>query len=180
MYDDFHKELSLLMKLRGLIKKPTNKYFTPNTVPTFNGILDVINHSINKFSGGIEELSKKMDTTAGNIRNKCNVNNDRHFNVYELRDIIHITGENKILHTFCESHNHTCVRIKTYDDATDEELLSIRSKWDAERGETDQVIEKALSNQIITEQEAYKIKKEMCEDFKWELALLSRLEAIQS
>lgn len=179
MYNDFHKELSLLVKLRGYIQSPTNKDFYQGTAPTFNTILKTVNKSIDNHPGGIEEIADKINTKTGILKNKCDPDNDKHLNVYEFRNIILITNPNKILHTFCESHNHTCLKIKHFKHADNSELLNIRAKWDAERGETDQTIEKALNNQIISENEYRKIKKEMCEDFQREMELFSRLESMQ-
>lgn len=179
MYDDFHKELSLLVKLRGYIQTPTNKDFHQDTIPTFNIVLKTINKSIDNHPGGIETIADKLNTKTGILKNKCNPDNEKHLNVHEFRNIIQITKPNKILHTFCESHNHTCIEIDQYKNVEDNELLNIRAKWDAERGETDQTIERALSNQIISENEYRMIKKEMCEDFQREMALFSRLESMQ-
>lgn len=179
MYNDFHKELSLLVKLRGYIQSPTSKDFFQETTPTFSTILCTINDTIENHPGGIETVAKKINTRAGILRNKVDPDNNKHLNVYEFRNIIDITNPNKILHTFCESHNHTCIEIGQFKHTDNSELLNIRAKWDAERGETDQTIEKALSNQIISEKEYQKIKKEMCEDFQREMELFSRLESMQ-
>lgn len=179
MYNDFHKELSLLVKLRGYIQSPTNKEFTQDTTPTLNVILKTINKSIENHPGGIEAIADKLNTKTGILKNKCAADNNKNLNVHEFRNIIQITNPNKILHTFCESHNHTCIKIDQHKDAENNELLNIRAKWDAERGETDQTIERALSNKIISENEHRKIKREMCEDFQREMELFSRLESMQ-
>ena len=142
-------------------------------------IINTIYETTHDYPGGAKALAEKLKVKAGTFNNKCDPAMPGHtLNINEVRGILKITGDHRLLFEIARELNYVCIDIPNFEGISDVELLNAWADWDAERGETGQAIKKALNDHSITKKELEKIRKEMFEDFEKELALLSRLESI--
>lgn len=169
IYDDFSKQLSLLYKLKSCIPE----YDIPKNTITLNDLLDEVCDTIKKNNVSEKNIGIKQQ---GYLKNICDPGNSDELNAIHMREIVKFTKNYKIIELFCQSLNHTCVNLKKYSGQPKAKLFkTVRFKWDAERGETDQAISRALEDESLSLEEFTLIEKEIYDDFRIEIAVLEML-----
>lgn len=132
------------------------------------------------YPGGARALAERMGLRPGTFNNKCDPAMTGHtVNLSEVRQMMRMTGDHRILLAVARELGYACVRVGDYSNVSDMELLNAWADWDAERGETVQAIRNALHDHAISEGEIERIRKEMYDDFQKELELLARLEGLK-
>ena len=139
-----------------------------------------IYETAHEYPGGARALAERMGVRPGTFNNKCDPAMAGHrVNLDEARRMMQITGDHRILFAVARELGYACVQVGDYSQVSDMELLNAWADWDAERGETVQVIRNALHDHAISGDEIERIRKEMYDDFQKELELLARLEGLK-
>lgn len=132
-------------------------------------------------NNGIDGLAKKIGVNPQTFSNKCNPKQESHIpNILDILNIMDQTKNHSIIDQIARQYGYVCMPIADYTGVSDMDLLNAWAAWGAERGETEQAIQKALENGDISKEEFKEIKNEMFEDFQKELALLARLKYLVS
>jgi hypothetical protein len=141
---------------------------------------ELVHKTIHNYKGGTKALANKIGVNAGTLNNKADPCMKAHtLNLYELIAILRETKDPQLLFEIAQINGYACVPIQDFSGTSDMEILEAWANWGAERGETEQAIRNALSDNKIIQSELDKIKSEMYEDFQKELELLKRLESIK-
>lgn len=169
IYDDFSKQLALLYKLKACVSGCD----ISQKIVTLDDVLNEVCDTIKNFGVSEKDIGIRQK---GYLKNICDLGSSDELNAIHLREIVRFTKNHKIIDLFCQSLNYTCVNLLKYSGQPKTALFkTVRFKWDAERGETDQAISRALEDESLTVNEYNLIEKEIYNDFKIEIAVLEML-----
>ncbi len=181
MFEEFTLELQLLRLLEQhllsvdcpLLAELQEKIVAEN-------IEKAIENTINL---NLENIAEGLDLRMGNLQRKLDkYDNNMRFNIREIYELMSLTNNHQILFTIASQFGYSCIFIKQQkeDEIDDMELLNIWSACARERGETAESIDQALNCENPDREKIIKICREMFDDFRFGVALLTRLNDIKN
>jgi hypothetical protein len=118
-------------------------------------INDTAYQTVHDYPGGSEALGPRIGMSPAVLRNKVNPNNTtHHLTLAEASNIIGVSGDFRILHAFNAEHGCTTQRV---DAAPDQPVLNLMLEQRAKDGAFAQAVADALTDGVITPNEARKI-----------------------
>jgi len=180
MFDEFSREIGLLRIL--------DQHLLPMNCPLLidlqeKSLSENINDAIKLTISGFEnfsDLASKLNIRKGNLMRKLDFDDtDISFNIHEVRQIMSLSNDYSILYALADNLGFACINVKNSAFTTsDQELLNIWSACAREKGETADSIDDVLNTSIPGASDIAEICEEMFDDFKYGIALLSRLKSM--
>ena len=140
-------------------------------------ISDAAHQTVKQYPGGSESLAPRISMSAAVLRNKVNPNNTtHHLTLAEADEVMGVTGDHRILQALASAHGYTLQRLE--EPASPTNLLQTLLTANAVEGEFDRVLQEALSDGLITENEMRDIAEAGARQQAMTVVLLSKLRAV--
>ena len=128
---------------------------------------------------GVPAIANMLGLRKGTVQNKANPREEfAHFTVKEARALMLATGDHQILYAMARDVGEACVPLPSFAFGSDMDMLNAWAEWQADLGETAKVIDGALKDGKITQQELKEVHDEIVEDFEKALAMLDVLKSM--
>lgn len=142
-------------------------------------IQDAAHKTVQSYPGGSESLAPRIGMSAAVLRNKVNPNNDTHkLTLAEADEVMGVTGDHRILHALAASHGYVLQKVDADKDQPD--ILRALLKANAAEGEFDRVLQEALADDLITQNEMSVIERAGTAQQAATMVLLARLRALSA
>jgi len=120
---------------------------------------DAFYQTVHSYEGGCEVLAVRMNMSAAILRNKANPNTTTNLpSAKDLDDVVSLTRNPLLVHTFAANHGFVCVRVPDDVDASDMAVLEMVTKVWTTNGEVGAEVNKALADGRITRREIEQVR----------------------
>lgn len=128
---------------------------------------------------GIRELSKLVNVREGTFYNQTNIKQEGHtINIHTARAMMLATKDYQILDSLAHEVGRVCSPIPDHTDLSDLALLDVILSANKEHGEVSQVINKALDDGQISEQDSRDIEHEIMDAIKVLMGLNDKIKSM--
>ncbi|MGY3265830.1 phage regulatory CII family protein [Lysobacter sp. HA35] len=137
-------------------------------------IVDAAHRTVHAYPGGSESLAPRIDMSPAVLRNKVNPNNTtHHLSLIEADELMAVTGDVRILHALADHHGYGLHKLECPADGGN--VLQTLLVANASQGEFDRVLQEALADNVITQNEMKAIEHASVSQREALLCLLARL-----
>ena len=151
-----------------------------NLDPLDKAIHDTVLGYANPQTGvrGGKALAQAIGMPVSTLLNKANPNEAyANLTVKEARQVMLVSGDNRILHQLAQDVGEACVPLPSLDAVGDLDVINALTEWQAEVGETAQNVRDIYKDGVVHQSEVADLRRELIEDFEKGLALLDRVAA---
>lgn len=139
-------------------------------------ILDAAHKTVHAYPGGSESLAPRIGMSAAVLRNKVNPNNTtHHLTLAEADEVMGVTGDHRLLQVLAANHGYALQRCEAVHE--NGPVLQALLVANAAEGEFDRVLQEALSDNLITQNELRLIESAGLHQQAALMGLLNRLRA---